>query len=140
MLGLVSSGRDETGAILQTGDLTVAELRVGDCFDLKDPTAELIGQVEAKPCAQPHQYEVFFRGDLPDGEYPGAEGIDQYLNDNCVPAFGAYVGLAYEPSRLDIFYFTPPAELWRSSDQSVQCAVYDPNLDQLTGSLRGAAR
>jgi hypothetical protein len=55
--------RDEGGAVTDAGSLEAAELQVGDCFDepsgvSSDAVSEVF-TVEAKPCGEPHDFEVF---------------------------------------------------------------------------------
>lgn len=135
-----SAKRDDSGAITDAGDLSSLELRVGDCFDLKDATAEYIGDVDARPCAETHEYEVFLVQDMPDGDFPSEATFDSYVADACLPAFATFVGLAYEQSELEIFYLVPSEDSWSEGDRAVMCAVYHPRIDELTGSLKGSGR
>jgi hypothetical protein len=134
------AGRADTGEIAKPGDLTATDLRVGDCFDLKDPTAEEIEEVAARPCAQAHEFELFFTGSLPESAYPAQSAFDAYMQDNCMPAFLAFVGKTYEDSELDVYWLTPTSEAWGQGDRSVQCAVYHPRIHRLTESLKGSKR
>ena len=134
------AGRTDTGEIAKPGDLTATDLRVGDCFDLKDPTAEEIEEVAARPCAQAHEFELFFTGSLPEGAYPAQPVFEAYMQDNCMPAFVAFVGKVYEDSELDVYWLSPTTEAWRQGDRSVQCAVYHPRIHELTESLKGSKR
>ena len=129
------------------------DLRVGDCFDLKDPSADQIGDVKAVPCTTEHEFEVFYVGAMGEGSYPtdaagerrnhgrqvllidGAFGT--YVDQNCIPAFGAYIGKAYDDSDLDICWLVPTDDAWRSGDRTVQCAAFYPGIYRLTRSLRG---
>jgi hypothetical protein len=135
-----SAGRGESGELTRSGNLSVTDLRVGDCFSLKDPGAETIGEVDAKVCSEPHEFEMMFVGNLPHAELPGEGAMRDWVGANCLPAFDAYVGLAFEDSALDIFQFVPTEDSWDQGDHSIQCAIYDPQESQLTGSLRNAAR
>lgn len=135
-----SAKRDEGGAITDAGDLSSLELRVGDCFDLKDATAEYIGDVDAKPCADPHAYEVFLVQDMPGGDFPSETTFDSYVADACLPAFATFIGLAYEQSELEIFYLVPSEDSWSEGDRAVMCAVYHPRIALLTGSVKGTGR
>jgi len=137
---LFGAGRSDTGEIAKPGDLTAVDLRVGDCFDLKDPAATEIENVVARPCTQEHQYELFYTGSMPEGDYPPNSVIEVFMNNNCMPAFLAYVGKEYEASKLDLSWLSPTSDSWRQGDRSVQCSVYDPSADRLTGSLKGANR
>jgi hypothetical protein len=133
-----SAGRDDTGAITRSGNMPIAEVRVGDCFDLKDPNADVIEEVDAKVCSEPHEYEMIFVGDMPGDTYPSVDAMDQFAYEACIPAFGSYVGLSYEQSRYDLTYVTPTEDSWNEGDHAVQCAAYDPANTELTASLRGA--
>jgi len=135
-----NSGRASTGEITEGGDLFAADLRAGDCFDLKDPKAEQVGDVHAVPCTSEHEYETFFTGSMPAGSFPTDAAMDDWIQGNCEPAFEAYVGVAYEKSRLEAFNLTPSAEAWDAGDRSIQCSVSDPGTHRLTESLKGSKR
>ena len=137
---LFNASRSSTGEITRSGDLTANDLRVGDCFDLKDPDAEEISDVTAHPCTESHEYEVFYVGTMAEGAYPGEDGLTAFVVDNCGPAFDAYVGKAYANSQLDFSWLYPSSDSWGDGDRSVQCAVYDPENARLTTSAKGTAR
>ena len=132
-----NASRSATGEIDKSGDLSVVDLRVGDCFDDKDPSADQIGDVKAVPCTTEHEFEVFYVGAMGDGSYPTGDAFETYVTQNCDPAFGAYIGKAYDDSDLDIFYLTPTDDSWRLGDRTVKCAAYHPNNSRLTRPLRG---
>lgn len=132
------AGRGDTGEITKPGDLQAADLRVGDCFDVKDPDAETLFDVTAKPCDQAHEFEMFFVGSLPEGAYPPEATFDSYVEANCLPSFATYVGKSYQESALDIYWLVPTSDAWGEGDRSVQCAVYAPNDNQLVVSLKGS--
>ena len=137
---IFAARRDEGGQIVGAGDLEVFDLQPGDCFDLKDPTEEEIENVEAKPCTESHEFEMFFITTLPDGEYPDEATLVRYLEQDCLPAFADFVGISYRESQLDIYWLTPTEPGWAAGDREMQCAVFDPINDELTGSMRGSAR
>ncbi|HET9344307.1 MAG TPA: septum formation family protein [Candidatus Limnocylindrales bacterium] len=137
---LFNAGRDSSGEITKSGDLAATELRVGDCFDLKDPSEDEIEDVTAVPCTTEHEYEMFFVGSMPAGPFPSDDDFVAWLDTNCVPAFDAFVGLAYDSSKLDIFWLQPTSATWNDGDRSIQCAVYDPDNQRLTESLKGSAQ
>jgi hypothetical protein len=135
-----NSSRASSGEIAEGGDLFAAELRAGDCFDLKDPNAEQVGDVHAVPCTSEHQYETFFAGSMPAESFPTEAAIDDWIAGHCDPAFQAYIGVAYEKSGLEAFNLTPSREAWDAGDRSIQCSVSDPGTHRLTGSLKGSKR
>jgi hypothetical protein len=123
-----NAGRSSTGEIDRAGDLTAADLRVGDCFDLKDATAtDEIEAVTARPCKDMHQYEMLFVGSLPAGSYPTEQTFEDYMSASCLPAFETYIGRDYDSSVLEIYWLSPTEQGWRIGDRSVQCAVIDPS-------------
>jgi hypothetical protein len=135
-----SARRDETGQITTAGDVKVTDLRVGDCFDEKDPGAEEIEEVQAKPCTEPHELETFYVNTMPVGDYPGNAQVEEWVGGNCVPQFEQYVGTSVQVTTLDLAWYAPTVEGWNDGDRTVLCAVYDPNNAELTESLRNAAR
>lgn len=137
---LFSAGRSPTGEIDRAGDLSANDLRVGDCFDLKEPDAEEVDDVTAHPCTEAHEYEVFHVGLLAEGAYPGEDALTEFVIDNCEPAFGTYIGKAYLDSQLDFSWLYPSDDGWNDGDRSVQCAAYDPRNSRLTSSLKGSAQ
>ena len=137
---LFGAGRSSTGEIDRAGDLSANDLRVGDCFDLKEPDAEEVGDVAAHPCTEAHEYEVFHVGLLAEGPYPGQDALTKFVIDNCEPTFGAYIGTAYVDSQLDFSWLYPSDDSWEEGDRSVQCAAYDPRNNRLTSSLKGSAQ
>jgi hypothetical protein len=139
--GLIfNASRNPSGEINKSGDLTAADLRVGDCFDLKDPSAEEIDKVNALPCGQEHEYELFFTGSMPTGDYPADPAFESYVETNCVPAFEAYLGRSYQTSEYDFFWLVPTSAAWGDGDRSIQCAAFHPRIHRLTESVKGLNR
>jgi hypothetical protein len=137
--GLIfNASRGSDGEIDRAGNLVISDLRVGDCFDLKDPTAEEVEEVTALPCAEAHEYELMHTGVMPEGEYPTDDHLIDWLVANCKPAFEAYIGEPYDTSIYELTWFSPTRLGWVSGDRTIQCAVRHPTERRLTGSLRGA--
>jgi hypothetical protein len=133
-----NAGRSSSGDINKAGDLNATDLRVGDCFDLKDPSVDTIEAVRAVPCTTEHTYELFFRGTMSEGDYPTDDAFDSWMAANCVPAFESYVGRSYDQSNLEVYYMVPTDGGWRSGDRSIQCALYPQNNAHPTTSLKGS--
>jgi hypothetical protein len=122
------------------GSRTITDIGVGDCFDVADPSADIIDDVTKRECTEPHQFEMYFVGDMPDGPYPSDAEVTVWLESNCIPAFAEYVGVDYQSSVLVALPITPTEDGWNGGDHSVQCALRDPNSAELTESLKDAAR
>ena len=136
---IFAAQRDESGQITQGGSLAIADLKVGDCFDQKDPDAEQADEVDARRCDQSHQFEMVSIGSMRDGAYPTEIEFENFVGEVCLPAFDEYVGLAYEDSRLEVYWYYPLEDGWNEGDHLIQCAIYDPLESDIVGSLRGAA-
>jgi hypothetical protein len=129
--------RDDSGQIVDGGDLDVFKLRVGDCF--QDSDMGEIFNVEAVPCGQPHDNEVYFVFNIEDDNWPGDEFVEFTADEGCLPAFETYVGATYEESRLDFSWLVPTERSWKEkNDREVACILYDANLERLSGSMRNS--
>ncbi len=135
---LLGSGPDrgDDGRVTETVDVSVLELRDGDCFTDDGGT-----EVTLMPCEKPHEYEVFASTELPDGEYPGVEKAETEAGSFCRPAFDEFIGVPYNDSELPLRYFYPAAADWSESDnRTVLCLVSEPGDEHFTGSLEGSDR
>jgi hypothetical protein len=137
---VLSAHRNDAGAISTGGTLQVQDLRIGACFNLKDEAADSVSDVDAKPCTEAHRYELYHVANMSEGDYPSDDQLSAFVEQECVGAFATYVGLSYDTSTLDVVYFTPSSDAWKSGDRSVQCAAYDPGDTAVVGTLHGAAR
>lgn len=113
-------------------------LPVGACLD--DVPSGVISPSNLVDCAQPHTYEVFGSFFLSDGAFPGDDAIESSAYEGCDAVYPNYVGIPWEQSTLAYYYVSPSEETWAEGDREISCLLYDPDTDQTTGSLRGAAR
>lgn len=118
-------------------DADVFALRVGDC--LGDSPEGDVASVPTVPCDEPHTDEIYLSTELPDGDFPDEEAFIAHAEEECMPAFAEFVGLAYEDSVLELTTMEPTEESWADGDREVLCLVYDP-AGEVTGSLEGARR
>ncbi len=119
-----------------SGSTSVFEMKVGDCFD--DPGGEAVLDVETISCDEPHDFEVFFIGDLQyEGTYPGDSEVSDMAGNLCLPHFTQYVGSDFQTSTLNISTLYPSYESWTQlDDREVVCALNDLYGQKLTGSAR----
>jgi hypothetical protein len=87
-------------------------------------------------CATPHDGELVAVVTLPDGPWPGQEGVDASTRAGLRRAVRR---LAYDQSALDIAFLTPDETTWGAGDREPACIVVDP-AGRLTGSARGSSR
>jgi hypothetical protein len=136
--------RDEEGAISDAGDLGVLALRVGDCFD--EPSAPSTGEVvevftvDAKPCSEPHDSEVFHTYELTADELPSDDAVTSEAGERCMETFESYVGSTYEESELDFSFLWPTSDSWDAGERTVMCSLRTMNGSKLEGSAAGSGR
>ncbi len=125
-----------------SGGTSVFSLEVGDCFNDPNTTALQVAEVDAVPCAEPHDNEVYAVADHPAGDddpYPGVRALDTYGWDYCLGEFAGYVGISYEDSRLEVSYLQPSTDSWEDDDdREIVCFLYDFDLRRLRGSMQGS--
>ncbi len=139
---VTAANRDDSGEIVGAGTLHIADVRVGDCFDLNDGSdLEEVGDIRAIPCDEPHAFEAYFTSELPDGEFPTRSALDAATESACLPAFEPFVGRDYETSELYVTTFEPTPESWGQGDHTILCVLstFDA-ATPLTGSVRGSSR
>lgn len=140
---LFAARRGDTGEITAPGSLSVFDLQVGDCFSIETDTSGGSGEIDtvrAIPCADPHVYEMFWSGPYPGNEQPAEETAMSWLEDQCVPAFEAYVGIDFYSSVYYASTLTPTDEGWNSGDHEFSCYLHLADETEVSGSARGAAR
>jgi len=116
---------------------SVYQLVVGDCFDAQLGAA--LEYVDERDCADPHAYEIYASLLEADGDYPGADAIGQDARTRCAAAFGDFVGIRYEDSRLAVNYLAPTRADWTAGSRDVLCLLSDP-AGTLTGSAQQTAQ
>lgn len=140
MAGLGDVTRDDSGQIVDAGEVDVLDLQIGDCFNDPEEFEELVYAVAAVPCSEPHDNEVFaveLLDDVFSGTFPGFLVLDEYTYDVCSgDLFDNYVGISYFSSQLEVFAFTPSEESWNEGDRGFMCVLYRFDLQKLTGSAR----
>lgn len=133
--------RDDGGQLVDGGNLDVFDLSVGDCYDSSDQ--DEIAEVEAGPCTEPHEYEVFAIVSFPaqrGSDYPGDDAVFAHAETECLREFEEYVGIPYEDSVYDIGLLSPTESGWESGDRETICSGYDPGDSTLEESIRGIER
>jgi hypothetical protein len=135
--------RDPEGVITQASDLDAFAMRIGDCLDSTEVATEFT-EIPAIPCTEPHDSEVIFKFDMPDGDYDAA-AIEQAADEMCAPAAEDYIGPGWEDissQGLAIWWMSPTPESWEQAhDREVVCAVYAQSAElELTSSVKDQGR
>lgn len=130
--------RDEAGEITETDDVDPNALQAGDCFNDPEANTTQVTELEAVPCDEPHDNEVFHVFDLDDSDFPGVDEVKEFGLDGCEPALEEYVGATAEEAGLAIVPVTPTEQSWNDrDDRTVICALYKADGSRLTGSIEG---
>ncbi len=135
--------RDEGGEIVTGGDTDVFSLQVGDCFDDESLEQTEISSVPTVPCSDPHDNEVYAEYTFPEGDFPGADVVEQTAMDECLAQWESFVGIPYDQmtTTLEVFPIYPLQAGWEGADDRlVTCAIWDKTGEKVTGTLAGAAR
>ena len=103
----------------------------GRCVDLAGD-----GPVEV-PCEEPHDAEVVGVLELPDGDFPGEEGVLATAQRPCRAALEDRVA-PERRERLELVLLVPTGATWAQGDRTVSCLVEEPG-GQLTGPVAGSA-
>ena len=118
-------------------NVSADDLKVGTCFNIPDGTT--IQTVEQHPCTESHNGEVFFVGEYTGTSFPISISLESYIDDNCVPAFGSYVGTEFDAAtELTIGYFHPNRDGWDDGDRTITCYVARSDEGAMTESLKGS--
>jgi len=113
------------------GDVLV----VGDCIDDGQVQSFIDGlDYATTSCEAPHDNEVYYIFEFPEGPYPGDEAIEAEISNACISAFEPYVGRDYETSALDYVYTFPYEEVWNSGYRAGECLLFHVEGTPLTGS------
>lgn len=125
--GVDDTTRNDSGQIIESGDLGVFVTQVGDCFNLEDPTVTAITVTQGVPCSSPHNWQVIYKGDLAISEYDKTE-IDNQANRICDAAVERLLNnlsfeklQEYERAKLNVM--TPTSESFENGDEAVDCLV-----------------
>ncbi len=125
--------RDASGAVKEEGELQADKIKTGDCFD--EPSGTSIESVVAIPCDQPHDNEAFLVYEL--DEF-AVVGLQEKIDEKCLPAFQEYVGIDFDSSVLEMTYLTPPDLIsFNEGLKTVICYAGSPE-GKVTGTIKGS--
>jgi len=115
------------------------EVAVGMCFDEGEFEKAIDGDGStAASCADPHDSEVYFLYDFPEGPYPGEDAVTEDMNTRCDEEFWVYVGDGYDPDAggLGTTTWWPTETGWESGYRTGTCLLHDPEEGiKLEGSM-----
>ena len=130
--------RDSSGVATESSKADAFKVKVGDC--LEKPNGSEVQDVTIIPCSQDHDFEAFAATNLEDSAYPGDAVITQKAEDFCSKEFAAFVGKPFDESGLEMTYFFPTSESWKTGDKEIVCLVGGAAGAQTKGSLKGSKK
>ena len=129
--------RDDAGNVVQRGNSSIFELKVGDCT--KEELKAEATNIDLVPCTEPHTHEAYFSVDYVGDAYPGSAPLEVFAEQKCVGAFADYVGVELAQSNLYFTYLYPSVTTWQSkNDRQVMCFAVSRS-EMLTASVKGTA-
>ena len=124
---------------LQIGTKSIFEIGPGDCLLYVD-VDQVPNTMPIYECNAPHDAEVFAEKYMTEALFPGSDATREQAQAYCLEQFTSYVGLPWEQSALELYYYYPTEGTWNSAmqDRLITCIVYDSAY--YTGTLAGANR
>lgn len=126
-----SADRNAEGEITKSGDVSVVEVQLGDCFDdltIAEDGSSTVSSLHAVPCSEGHQWQNFYQEELTLDSYSEDE-VSQSADSICSSAAER---LASNMSAIKIDAFRnanvtisqPTFKSWTvSSDRTVGCLI-----------------
>jgi hypothetical protein len=115
---------------------------VGDCYDGIHPNSALVqSQVKEVPCSGPHDAELYGPFPYPNATtYPTDAQFQAFAEQECVPAYLSYVGIAISDSAYGAIPVLPDEQQWNGGSHSVRCMIVSLDGSKITGSLKGTKK
>ena len=122
--GPTERAADVPGGVDSPTELSTFDLRPGDCLVAPDDIQAKLGSIDAVPCDDPHDFEVFALADYDDSDtFPGEDELNDFADGQCITDFLGYTGDDYLDSELFVTYLLPTIESWNSADRTDRTAV-----------------
>ncbi len=138
--------RGTDGRVTAAGNLSVFEVREGDCIVPPTDVKAELQNVKVVPCKDPHTQEAFAvepyvnKANTKDDAYPGDQVLTAFADGVCLQDYQDYVGVAYQDSKLFYTYLLPSARSWNEGkDRKVVCIVTTTG-EQLTESVKDSKK
>jgi hypothetical protein len=118
--------RDDSGAITRAGSLSVYQLRSGDCIKKFGEGTSFT--VDAVPCGEPHDTQVYALFDLPDKPFPGQAAVTADAERGCTERLPEAMNARVSSGEISIGYYQPQEGTW-SRDREVACVFVSEKGD-----------
>jgi hypothetical protein len=127
--------RDPSGAIAEAGDVSVDDLRGGDCID-RLPRPANNTYVDGVPCTQEHGWQVFATFDLDDnGAYPGEDKIFTLGEAGCNERLEGLSTEAADDDTVKVYLLAPSRNAWQEQHNRTVTCLIGSDTGRFTGPL-----
>jgi hypothetical protein len=119
--------RNETGQIVESGDLGAFVTKVGDCINDLPEGSGTVDILKGVPCSEPHHWQVIHKENSNLTEFSQSALEDETVKI-CDVAFDSlaksldYLKL-FEYQDLQYEYFFPSPESWENEDRVIDCLI-----------------
>jgi hypothetical protein len=125
--------RNASGAVTQSSDAYVEDLKAGDCFS--GAGRDEVDDVTIIPCTAPHESQVVTIFDMPAGPWPGEEKVVGAAEEGCTEKADPLItSKAYDELRPS-FIYPQDAFSWRGNREII-CVVEAPSGTTTGSALR----
>ena len=118
---MTGATRGEGGEISSGGSIGVEMLSLGDCLNNLEEGTQL--SVEAVPCAEPHQAQVYAVSTFEGGPYPGDDSLGKDTEQRCVDLMRTDFPEAFADDTVQVFFFHPTSDSWARGDHEMVCVA-----------------
>ena len=140
MAVLASACSAFSNSALGSRNVSVFDLKPGDCVTPPTQIKASISTVVVLPCHEAHTQQVYALAHDnagADANYPGTPALRTFANASCLQEFAGYVGVDYRDSTLFYTYLLPSVRSWAADDRTVVCIVTTTG-QKLTQSVKGS--
>ena len=125
--------RSSNGTVIRAGQISPAQLHIGDCVKIPLSLQSGIRSLPVVPCSTPHNGQVFAAFQALNSDYPGREALTQQGLTDCQSQMAGFLGTSM--TLLDVGAFVPDSTGWSLGDRTEHCLLIDRRHD-ITGDIR----
>jgi hypothetical protein len=119
--------RNETGEIVESGDLGAFVTKVGDCIYDLPRDSDTVDILKGVPCSEPHQWQVIHKenSNLTEFSQTAIEDEAVEICDAAIDSLGNTLDnlKLFEYKDTTYQYFLPTPESWENEDRIIDCLI-----------------
>lgn len=125
------AGRNDAGEVTKSGDVSAADVQVGDCFDeipALSPEGSTFQSVHAVPCSEGHHWQAFHEENTSLESYSETDVLSsagQICDSATETLINSMSSIKFDAfQNAQVTYFTPTYSSWSDKgDRLVQCLI-----------------